>query len=86
MHLVPKPEGFDIRDKRAEKSGKADEWTPQDAVYEASQRIENATQLVCLWWEKQPDGREILMYSQSTKSRAEHAYLLHKALNDVLDP
>lgn len=87
MELVPKPEGFEFREARADKSGQSRDWKPVDAMYEAYQRVskEDVTQLVCYWWEKDKEGNEILNFSQSTESLAEHSLLLQKALHHLLN-
>ena len=35
LKLVPKPEGFELRDKRSSKSNNVDDWLPTDALYDA---------------------------------------------------
>lgn len=88
LRLVPKPEGFELRDKRSEKDKNPARWTPADAIYDASQRMQlyEATQLVVYWWEKREDGRERLNWANATLSHAEHAYMLQKALDALLRP
>lgn len=39
LRLVPKPEGFELRDKRSDKTGMGKDWQPQDALYDVSQEI-----------------------------------------------
>lgn len=82
MTDVIKPEGYDLREKRADKNSDARQWTPQDAVYSTAERIKskNVPQFCAYWWEREPDGREILRWSNATTSTAEHALLLQKAL------
>ncbi len=86
MKLVSRPEGFDLRERRAKKQGDAKQWTPADALYDASERSAkmDVTQLAVYWWERLGDGTEELRWSHSTQSSAEHAYLLQKALNDLV--
>lgn len=89
MKTVPKPQGFDLRDKRAMKSSDPTDWTPADAVYSASQRIQGkeVTDLVVYWWERDPDtGESYLRWANATSSKAEHCYLMQKALNVLLGP
>jgi hypothetical protein len=83
---IEKPEGYDLREKRAYKNQDARDWTPADALYGAHERTKDqeVTQLIVYWWEKQPDGSEVLKYSSSTQSTAEHAYILQKALSVLL--
>lgn len=87
MSEVEKPEGYDLREKRADKNSDACQWTPQDAIYNTSQRIkeQDVTQLVVYWWERKPDGKEVLHWTNATTSTAEHALILQKALNALLN-
>lgn len=39
LKLVPKPEGFDLRDRRSDKKCDASLWTPHDALYDAQQNL-----------------------------------------------
>lgn len=39
MKLVPKPEGFELRDKRSTKEGDGSLWNVQDALHDASQEM-----------------------------------------------
>lgn len=41
MKLVDKPEGFDFRDKRSDKSRNGSDWEPRDAIYAASETFKN---------------------------------------------
>lgn len=85
---VPKPEGFDLREKRAAKTDDAELWTAEDAIYSTFQRIKgkDITQLVVYWWERHEDGAEYLHYTNATSDFAEHAFLLQKGLNHLLTP
>lgn len=85
---VEKPEGYDLREKRADKEADARKWTARDAVYSTSQRMANqdVTEFVAYWWERLPDGSEVMHFSNATSSTAEHALLLQKALHALLQP
>ncbi len=51
LRLIPKPEGFELRDKRSSKHSSAAEWTPQDALYDASQGMNaDVTDVVVVLW------------------------------------
>jgi hypothetical protein len=81
VRLVPKPEGYEWRDKRSNKSNCPADWTPADALYDASQRIEGkqVTDLVVYWWEHDPQtGKTHLKLANATSSRAEHGYFAAK--------
>lgn len=39
LKLVPKPSGFELRDKRSDKTNSSADWGVQDALYSVSQEI-----------------------------------------------
>lgn len=86
MTNVEKPDGFDLREKRSEKADDCRLWTPQDAIYDTSMRIKgmDVTQLVVYWWERLPNGIEVMHFTNATSCTAEHALLLQKALHHLI--
>jgi hypothetical protein len=56
LKLVPRPEGFELRDRRSDKSGQANDWTPRDALFDASEAIGDDAEAVTIVWRK-PNGR-----------------------------
>lgn len=58
LKLVQKPEGFELRDKRSDKSGQGADWLPVDALYSVQQRLadKNCSALMVVWREVNPDG------------------------------
>lgn len=52
--VIEKPLGFELRDKRSDKTRKSDDWTAQDALFDASQAIKGGEveDVVILWREK----------------------------------
>ena len=87
--MIPKkPEGYDLREKRAGRDSNAGIWTAQDAIYNTAERIakEDVTQLVVYWWAREADGSEILHWTNATTSIAERALLLQKALSALMAP
>jgi len=88
MTAVEKPEGYDFREKRADKENKAALWTAQDAIYNTAERIksESVTQLVVYWWARNAEGDEVMHWTNATTSLAEHALLLQKALSALMSP
>jgi len=87
LRLVEKPQGYELRDRRSNKTEDPSQWTPADAVYDASERIrgKEVTQLVVYWWERE-NGREVLKWAVATSGIAEHGWLLQKALQELLSP
>lgn len=88
---VEKPEGFDLRDARADKSHDAKDWTPADALYSASesQREKPAVTLVVAWTYRDAKGDLRLSYCNASKGNEETIALLaamnHKFLNMYAD-
>jgi hypothetical protein len=65
LKVLPKPEGFDLREKRAEKSESARDWLPEDALYDAATHIAEkgvAGALVICWYELSESGLPIAKY------------------------
>ncbi len=58
MKLVQKPEGYELRTRRAEKKESCEEWEPRDALYESQQMMEGKEVRACvvIWQEVEPDG------------------------------
>lgn len=58
LRLLPKPEGFDLRDKRSDKTGCAADWTPADALWDAQQHMNDVevAGVVVVWFGKTQDG------------------------------
>lgn len=64
LKLIPKPEGYELRDKRSDKANDGALWTPRDALFDASQRMGEKTEsMLCIWCEKNADGS--LRYKQA---------------------
>lgn len=84
---IEKPAGYDLREKRAEKEAKSSAWTAEDAVYSTHDRIKgkDITQFVAYWWERMPDGSEVMHFSNATSNKAEQVLLLSKALHVALE-
>lgn len=69
--MVPKPEGFDLRNSRANKAHDGSKWLPEDALYDAYDAMAKAsvtTAMIVAWWEKAEDGTVHLNY----RSYSEH--------------
>jgi hypothetical protein len=60
LRVIPKPDGFGLRDRRSSKSSDASKWTADDALYDAHSQIAAdglpiAAMFVC-WTVVNPDG------------------------------
>lgn len=53
MHLVPKPEGYDLRDKRSDKENDATKWGVRDALYSASECMTDKCDAVTVVWREE---------------------------------
>lgn len=57
MKVVPKPEGFDLRNRRSDRTNKAYDWLAQDVLYDASTLIPpEAKTCIVIWQEENDDG------------------------------
>jgi hypothetical protein len=68
LKVLPKPEGHDLRNARAEKSESARDWLPEDALYEASKQIAEKGAMgavVVAWYERSTDGLPVVKYCLS---------------------
>lgn len=67
MKLIPKPEGFDLRDRRSAKSCSGSDWQPADALYSAQQRIlsAKADTVMIIWREIDEQGEPCTCFSFS---------------------
>lgn len=71
LRAVPKPDGFDMRNARAEKLSDGSKWLPEDALYdayEAMSKVSVTRAMIVAWWEKTEDGKVKLNF----RSYAEH--------------
>jgi len=71
LKAVPKPEGFDLRNARADREHDGSKWLPADALYDAHEemakvKVERA--MLIAWWQRNEDGKVTLNY----RSYAEH--------------
>ncbi len=83
---IPKPAGFDLRNKRSNKSNKASDWTPADALYAAHLAVKEngAQELIVLWWEPQSDGTRYLRWRMACTKTAEMTHLLYNGLFNAI--
>lgn len=59
MKIVPKPEGFELREARADKLNDGRKWEPMDAVFDAYRQLENepaSAALLIAWYVRNPNG------------------------------
>lgn len=69
MKLIPKPEGFELRDKRSDKSASGADWQVGDALYDAQQEINkvDCNSVMILWTKVEADGTTSTNYRYSGK-------------------
>lgn len=60
LKLIPMPEGFELRNRRSDKSGRGCDWLPADAVYDANHMMQqgNCIAVVVVWMEQNEDGSQ----------------------------
>lgn len=86
MKLVDKPEGFDLRDKRSDKSSLGKDWGVQDALYDASQVIagQKANDVVVVWREDLGDGKYFTHFRYAGTADCNGPALLMSGLGSML--
>jgi hypothetical protein len=57
VKLVPKPDGYELRTRRADKHETCEAWESRDALYEASQLMEGKDVLACVVIWQEVDGK-----------------------------
>lgn len=57
MKLVPKPEGYELRTRRADKQESCEKWEPRDALYEASHLMQGKDVDACVVIWREADGK-----------------------------
>ncbi len=65
LRALPKPDGFELREKRAEKADDGRKWLPEDALFDASRAMQDAppTQaMIVVWYSRNEDGKVVLKY------------------------
>jgi len=83
LRAVPKPEGFDLRDRRSEKTNDATAWLPEDALYDAQQamrgKMKPTSAMVVAWFYHDEEGTERLtfrLYNKTTNDGVALAAIL----------
>jgi hypothetical protein len=62
---LSKPEGFELRVKRAEKDDDATKWLPEDALHDASRAMQEsapAGAMIVVWYTPAEDGKYAIRY------------------------
>lgn len=67
LEIVPKPEGFDLRERRMLKNEDGSLWTVQDALHAACRDMEgkNVTGVIIAWREDFDDSSFIVKWRHS---------------------
>ena len=83
VRIVPKPEGFELRDRRSDKTNDATAWLPEDALYDAQQAMDGkmkpTTAMIVAWFYRDDEGIERLtfrLYNRSTNDGVALAAML----------
>jgi hypothetical protein len=87
LRLVPKPEGFELRNKRSDKTGRGCDWEPQDALYDVSQEIAKPDvdcDAVLVIFRKRLDNGSVLTCTRFSGQPDAQAYLLLAATGKAM--
>lgn len=68
MDSIPKPIGYELRERRADRTGSARDVTPLDVLFDAYERVKGnpnvRTMMVC-WYEPDAQGLPVLKWSSA---------------------
>lgn len=86
MKLIDKPEGFELRDRRSDKSNLGSEWTVQDALYDASQEMakQDTTDAIVVWRERVAEGKYLTHFRFAGQSDCNGPALLLGGLGKIM--
>lgn len=86
LKLVPKPEGYELRDRRSDKSTKACDWSVQDALYSVSQEVSTTEPVAILiqWYVKSQDGALIYRSRYAGDASQSRLNLLLEGLGNTM--
>ena len=89
LEIVPKPEGYELRERRAEKKGSGMEWKPLDALYSASQHMhgEYPPTVACavVWYTRTTEGKLTLKWDIAYETERAHVALAADFLKEMTD-
>lgn len=83
LKVIPKPAGFDVSEKRADKAADASKWLPTDALYSAFEEITKAAGIKALsvaWYETDPVSGNIVLRSRLFNETENDGRALHAEL------
>lgn len=89
MKLVPKPDGFDLREKRADKHADGSKWLPEDALFDASESLKKTPPVVAFlvaWYTRAPSGNLLLKYRVHYEHDRQGTALAADVLHDLQTP
>jgi hypothetical protein len=66
LRALPKPDGFELREKRADKACDGRKWLPEDALYDASRQMHDdppVGAMIVAWYARNEEsGNVVLKY------------------------
>lgn len=87
LKLVPKPEGFELRDRRSDKSGLGRDWEPQDALYDVYMEISKPDvdcDAVLVIYRKRMESGDTLTCTRFSGQRSDVAELLLNGMAKIM--
>lgn len=79
LKLIPKPEGYEFRDKLSEKANDAALWQPTDALFDASAAMKDRPihSAIVVWSENLPDGARKIHFRHSGPEGTATTLIVH---------
>ena len=84
--MLPQPEGFELRNRRADRDSDESKWLPDDAMYDASRELSAkppAVAMLVVWYTRAPNGKLSLHYRTWQEHDRQCLALLADAMLDM---
>ena len=78
LKAVPKPDGHELRLKRACRNEDASKWLPEDALYDAYEGLKTTSAeaaMIVAWYTRLPDGNLSIKYRCYSEHDRQHVAL-----------
>lgn len=89
LRPLPTPEGFALREARAEKWNDGSKWLAEDALFDASEQLKSdppSVAFIVAWYTRLPNGNLALKYRSSFEHDRQAIALAADLLRDMQNP
>jgi hypothetical protein len=87
LKALPVPDGFELREARADKTSDGRKWMAEDALFSASEALTKdppAVAFIVAWYTRGPNGGLLLKYRCAFESEQQQVALATHLLHDLV--